>query len=132
MHPTKFLIATILTLATFNLNAQGLTTDTIVKKKIPVQAFAAMPILLGINVENAFSHDRKYQTFTQNELTLPLKNGQNYTLFGSLPLIRKRKGFSAKLNFAYNLFKDNIGTTVNPFCGIFCFWKKLSKLPKEK
>ncbi len=112
MHPTKFLLAAILMLATLNLNAQGLTTDTtIVKKKIPVQAFAAMPVLLGINVENAFAHDRKYQTFTQNELTLPLKNGQNYTLFGSLPFIRKRKGFSAKVNFAYNIFKDNIGTT---------------------
>jgi len=66
---------------------------------------------LGVNIENAFPHDRKYQTFTQNELNLPLKNGQNYTIHGSLPLIRKRKGFSAKVNFAYNIFKDNIGAT---------------------
>ncbi len=108
---TKYVFITVFLLSTFALSAQTAPQDSTAKRKIPVQAFAAMPILLGVNVENAFSHDRKYKTFTGNDLDLPFENGQNYTIFGSLPLIRKQKGFSAKVNFAYNVFKDNIGTT---------------------
>lgn len=108
---TKYAFILVFILSAFNVIAQQRQQDAVVQRKIPVQAFAAMPVLLGVNIENAFPHDRKYQTFTGNNLDLPLKNGQQYTIHGSLPLIRKRKGFSAKVNFAYNLFKDNIGTT---------------------
>lgn len=107
---TKYVLILVFFLSTFKVTAQQ-QSDTLPQQKIPVQAFAAMPVLLGVNVENAFPHDRKYQTFTGNNLNLPLRNGQQYTLHGSLPMIRKKKGFSAKLNFAYNIFKDNIGTT---------------------
>ena len=113
MFPFKHFVTSICVLIAFSVNAQQISKDTTIqqKRKLPVQAFAAMPILLGVSVENAFAHDRKYTTFAQNELTLPMKNGQTYTLHGSLPVIKKTKGFSAKLNFAYNIFKDNIGTT---------------------
>lgn len=108
---TKYVFILAFFIFTFTLNAQQAQRDSVVQRKVPVQAFTAMPVLLGVSIENAFPHDRRYQTFTQNELTLPLKNGQNYTIYGSLPVIRKRKGFSAKFNFAYNVFKDNIGMT---------------------
>ena len=93
------------------VHAQLIIKDSLPPKKIPVQAFAAMPVLLGLDIENDFAHDRNYRTFTQNELTLPIQSSQVYTLHGSLPVIRKTKGFSAKLNFAYNVFKENIGST---------------------
>ncbi len=92
------------------VDAQTIATDTIPQRKLPVQAFAAMPVLFGVHVEHAFSYDKHYTTFAENELTLPIEGGQNYSLFGSLPIIRKRKGFSAKINFNYNIFKDHIGT----------------------
>lgn len=112
MSSYKPLLISLCLFIAFTANAQQMAKDTTVqKRKIPVQAFAAMPILMGLSVENDFAHDRKYETFTKNQLTLPFKNGQTYTLFGSLPIIRKRKGFSAKLNFAYNVYKDNIGAT---------------------
>ncbi len=108
---TKYVFILAFMMATITLDAQTSQQDSTAKKTIPVQVFAAMPVLLGVNVENAFPHDRKYKTFTGNDLDLPLRNGQNYTVYGSLPVIRKKKGFSAKMNFAYNVFKDNIGTT---------------------
>lgn len=113
MFPFKHFVTSICVFVAFSASAQQISKDTTIqqKRKLPVQAFAAMPILLGVSVENAFAHDRKYTTFAQNELTLPMKNGQTYTLHGSLPVIKKTKGFSAKLNFAYNVFKDNIGAT---------------------
>ena len=108
----SFLLTSLVLGISLNLNAQNISKDTVPQKQlIPVQAFAAMPVLFGVSVENAFPHDRKYQSFGQNQLTLPLKNGQNYSIFGSLPVIRKRKGFSAKVNFAYDIYKDNIGAT---------------------
>lgn len=113
MNPLKYVLTIVLILCLFKLTAQQLTTDSITQKRLPVQAFAAMPILLGVSIENAFPHDRNYQTFAQNELKLPLNNSQTYSLHGSLPIIRKAKtnGFSAKLNFGYNVFKEHIGTT---------------------
>ncbi len=98
-------------ISTLNLTAQNAATDSIIPKRIPVQAFAAMPVLLGLSLENAFPHDKKYRTFAKNELTLPMKNSQAYGIYGSLPIIKKTKGFSAKINFGFNVFKDNIGTT---------------------
>lgn len=112
MNPVKYLLSTAFLAFALTINAQNeITKDSLTQKKLPVQAFAAMPTLLGVSVENAFPHDRKYKTFTQNELTLPLNNSQTYTIFGSLPVIKKHKGFSINLNFAYNIYKDNIGTT---------------------
>jgi hypothetical protein len=109
-NPKCFLIATLCAI-TFNLTAQNAVIDSIMPKKLPVQAFAAMPVLLGVSIENAFPHEKKYRTFAKNELTLPMKNSQAYGIYGSLPIIKKTKGFSAKINFGFNVFKDNIGTT---------------------
>lgn len=112
MKHSKHFLAALSTIAlALNLTAQNVATDSAVQKKIPVQAFAAMPVLLGISAENAFPHDKKYRTFAGNELTLPMKNGQAYGIYGSLPIIKKTKGFSAKINFGFNVFKENIGPT---------------------
>ena len=111
MNYKKYFLATTLCAMSFNLTAQNAVNDSIIPQKLPVQAFAAMPILLGVSVENDFPHDKKYQTFAKNELTLPMKNSQAYSIYGSLPIIKKTKGFSAKINFGFNVFKDNIGTT---------------------
>jgi hypothetical protein len=96
---------------TLNLSAQEAVKDSVIHKRLPVQAFAAMPVLLGVGIENAFPHDKKYKTFAQKELTLPMQNSQVYNIYGSLPIIKKTKGFSAKINFGFNVFKDNIGTS---------------------
>ena len=85
---TKYVFILAFMMATITLDAQTSQQDSTAKKTIPVQVFAAMPVLLGVNVENAFPHDRKYKTFTGNDLDLPLRNGQNYTVYGSLPVIR--------------------------------------------
>ena len=112
MKNLKYVFSTILLCAVIlKLSAQNTVNDSITTKKIPVQAFAAMPVLLGISVENAFPHYKKYQTFAKNELTLPMSSSQVYGIYGSLPIIKKTKGFSAKINFGFNIFKDNIGTT---------------------
>ena len=111
MNKPKFFLTAIVYAITFNLAAQNAVNDSIISKKLPVQAFAAMPVLLGVSIENAFPHDKKYRTFAKNELTLPMQNCQAYSLYGSLPIIKKSKGFSAKINFGFNVFKDNIGTT---------------------
>jgi hypothetical protein len=109
-NPT-YCVAAILCAVTLNLPAQNAVNDSIIPKKLPVQAFAAMPVLLGVSIENAFPHDKKYTTFAKNALTLPMQNSQAYSIYGSLPIIKKTKGFSAKINFGFNVFKDNIGTT---------------------
>jgi hypothetical protein len=111
MKNLKCFFAGVVCAVTLNLTAQNAVNDSIIPKKLPVQAFAAMPVLLGISIENAFPHEKKYQTFAKNELTLPMKNSQVYGIYGSLPIIRKTKGFSAKINFGFNVFKDNLGTT---------------------
>jgi hypothetical protein len=111
MKNLTYCMAAIICAITLNLTAQNVVNDSIIPKKLPVQAFAAMPVLLGISVENAFPHDKKYQTFAKNELTLPMQNSQAYSIYGSLPIIKKTKGFSAKINFGFNVFKDNIGAT---------------------
>jgi hypothetical protein len=111
MNYTKYFMVALLCAVTLNLTAQNAVIDSIIPKKLPVQAFAAMPVLLGVSVENAFPHDKKYRTFAKNELTLPMQNSQVYGIYGSLPVIKKTKGFSAKINFGFNMFKDNIGTT---------------------
>jgi hypothetical protein len=111
MNYTKCFLAAIVCTITLNLSAQNAVNDSIIPKKLPVQAFSAMPVLLGFSIENAFQHDKKYRTFAKNELTLPMNNSQVYSIYGSLPLIKKTKGFSAKINFGFNVFKDNIGTT---------------------
>ncbi len=111
MNKPTYSLAALLCAIALNLTAQNAVNDSIIPKKLPVQAFAAMPVLLGISVENAFPHEKKYRTFAKNELTLPMQNSQAYSIYGSLPLIKKTKGFSAKINFGFNVFKDNIGTT---------------------
>jgi hypothetical protein len=111
MKTPPYFFAVTFCVCTLNLNAQNPVLDSLSPKKLPVQAFAAMPVLLGISMENAFPHDKKYRTFANNELTLPMKNSQSYSIYGSLPIIKKTKGFSAKINFGFNLFKDNIGKT---------------------
>jgi hypothetical protein len=59
MNYTKYFPAAIPSTATlFNLSAQNAPQDSILLKKLPVQAFAAMPVLLGIGTENAFRRDR--------------------------------------------------------------------------
>jgi hypothetical protein len=108
--PTYFLTAIVFYFA-LNMTAQNAENDSIISKRLPVQAFAAMPVLLGISVENAFPHEKKYRTFAQNELTLPLTNSQTYSIYGSLPIIKKTKGFSAKINFGFDVFKDNIASS---------------------
>jgi hypothetical protein len=111
MNLPKYFLTAIICAVALNLPAQNAANDSIAPKRLPVQAFAAMPVLLGISAENAFPHDKKYRTFANSELTLPMTNSQAYGIYGSLPIIKKTKGFSAKANFAYNVFKDNIGTT---------------------
>jgi hypothetical protein len=112
MKTPIFCVAAIILAITLDLTAQNATNDSIIPKKLPVQAFAAMPVLLGVSIENAFPHHKKYTTFAKSELTLPMQNSQTYSIYGSLPIIKKTKGFSAKINFGFNVFKDNIGTTV--------------------
>ena len=111
MNNPKCFLAAIVCAITINLTAQNVVNDSIIPKRLPVQAFSAMPVLIGFSVENAFPHEKKYRTFAKNELTLPMTNSQAYGVYGSLPLIKKTKGFSAKLNFGFNVFKDNIGST---------------------
>jgi hypothetical protein len=72
-----------------------------------------MPILVGLSAENAFPHEKKYQTIDDDALNLSMKNCQVYSIYGSLPIIKRTKGFAAKANFGYNVFKDNIGTMVS-------------------
>jgi len=55
---TKYIFTFVAIIAFFNLTAQNAPQDSTAKRKIPVQAFAAMPVLLGVSIENAFSHDR--------------------------------------------------------------------------
>lgn len=95
----------------FNLTAQAVANDSTARHKLPVQAFAAMPLLVGFSAENAFSHEKEYRTTGGDDLNLSMKNSQVYSIYGSLPIIKRTKGFAAKVNFGYNLFKDNIGTT---------------------
>jgi hypothetical protein len=111
MNKPQYFLAAIVFAFTLKLAAQNAVNDSINQKKLPVQAFAAMPVLLGVDVENAFPHEKKYRTFAKNELTLPMTNSQTYSIYGSLPIIKKTKGFSAKFNFGFNVFKDNIGST---------------------
>lgn len=95
-------------------HAQAQTKDTLGQPPLPVFAFAAMPTFLGVQFQNAFSHDRQYTTFGQQELSLPIDNGKQFRIYGSLPVLKKRKGFGVKLNFAYDHFKNKIGeTTLN-------------------
>jgi hypothetical protein len=111
MNYTKYFLTAILCAVILDLSAQNTGNDSIIPKKLPVQAFAAMPVLWGVSIENAFAHEKKYRTFAKNELTLPMTNSQVYGIYGSLPIIKKTKGFSAKINFGFNVFKDNIGAT---------------------
>ncbi len=111
MNTPQYFLTAIACALTLNLTAQDAVSDSIIPKKLPVQVFAAMPVLLGMSVENAFPHEKKYRTFANKELTLPMDNSQVYSIYGSLPIIKKTKGFSAKVNFGFNIFKDNIGTT---------------------
>lgn len=105
---------TVMALAiSVNLTAQQAANDSTLQKKLPVQAFAAMPILVGLSAENAFPHEKKYQTIDGNALNLSMKNCQVYSLYGSLPLMKRTKGFAAKINFGYNVFKDNFGAIVS-------------------
>ena len=76
MNYTKYFLTTIVFAISLNLTAQNAINDSIVQKRLPVQAFAAMPVLLGVDVENTFPHDKKYRTFAKNELSLPMKNSQ--------------------------------------------------------
>lgn len=105
-----FLTIAVMAIA-YPLAAQVLKNDSTIQHKLPVQAFVAMPIFVGLSAENAFPHERNYADTNSDSLNLSLKNSQVYSIYGALPLIKRTKGFGAKINFGYNLFKDNIGTT---------------------
>jgi hypothetical protein len=113
MNKFKCLLTAIALVIAPNLTAQDVLNDSTAQKKLPVQAFAAMPILVGLSAENAFPHEKKYQTIGDDALNLSMKNCQVYSIYGSLPIIKRTKGFAAKANFGYNVFKDNIGTMVS-------------------
>ena len=105
-------MSAIITLAiSLQVTAQEVANDSTAQQQLPVQAFTAMPVLLGFSAENAFPHEKNYLSTNEEDLNLPMKNSQVYSLYGALPIVKRTKGFGAKINFGYNLFKDNIGTT---------------------
>ena len=59
MNKFKCLLTAIALVIAPNLTAQDVLNDSTAQKKLPVQAFAAMPILVGLSAENAFPHEKK-------------------------------------------------------------------------
>lgn len=109
MNQTKYFFIVIVFANVLNINAQTTVNDSIDQQKLPVQAFAIMPVFVGLSAENAFPHERSYQNLDQDKLNLSLKNSQVYSLYGSLPIVKSKQGFAAKVNFGYHLFQDKIG-----------------------
>jgi hypothetical protein len=112
MKTCNYFFTTIALVSSLHLTAQEVANDSTTRHKLPVQAFAAMPLLVGFSAENAFPHEKKYGATGNDSLDLSMKNSQVYSIYGSLPIIKRTKGFAAKFNFGYNVFKDNIGTTM--------------------
>ncbi|HNL06277.1 MAG TPA: hypothetical protein PKH93_01815 [Chitinophagales bacterium] len=112
MNRFKCFLSAIITLAiSLQVTAQEVANDSTAQQQLPVQAFAAMPVLLGFSAENALPHEKNYLDTNNKNLNLSMKNSQVYSLYGALPIVKRTKGFGAKINFGYNLFKDNIATT---------------------
>lgn len=76
---------------------------------LPVQAFVAMPTLFGVQVENTFKHRKKYKTQAGDEVVLPLQDGQQYSIFGSVPVFKTKNGLKGKVSFAYDYYRDDFG-----------------------
>ncbi len=112
MKQIKYFLTLIAFLNMLNLAAQTVVGDTIPHQKLPVQAFAAMPVFVGFSAENAFPHERTYRNLDQDKLNLAMKNCQVYSLYGAIPIVKKTKGFAANANFGYNLLQDKMGVAM--------------------
>jgi hypothetical protein len=114
MNVKNYLLAAICLCFAIQINAQETPKtpaemkEAMEKNGLPVQAFAVMPTIIGVSAEYGFGSDKTFTTFGDNDVDVSVADEQHYSIYGSVPIFKTKKGLSMKLNFDYDYFTKNI------------------------
>lgn len=116
MNVKNYLLAVICLAISMQINAQEAPKTAaeiqqwMQENGLPVQAFAAMPTIIGVSAEYGFASDKTFTTLQDNDVDVSVADEQHYSIYGSIPIIKTKKGLSLKLNFDYDYLTKNIDT----------------------